>query len=108
MWGDVMVSRIVYDPSVKLDERASGGIHTLYQLTLDKNYNQDKYNDARKATTTTWDYPVRTTLSSTKYRVGLRWIGFNRKPKPAEPEPGPECPDCGLRDKHSTKCPYFS
>ena len=58
MWGEVMVDRIVYDPHVKSDERASGVIHTLYRLTLDENYNQDKYNNVRKTTPTTWDYPV--------------------------------------------------
>ena len=52
--------------------------------------------------------PYELPLSFIKFRVGLTCIELNRKPKPAEPEPGPECPDCGLRDKHSTKCPYFS
>ena len=59
MWGEVTVARIVvYDPAAKSDERASGLIHTLHQLTLDDNYHQDKYNNVRKTTTTTWDYTV--------------------------------------------------
>ena len=58
MWGEVTVDRIVYDPPVKSDERASGVINTLHQLPLNETYNQDKDNNVPKTTTTTWDCTV--------------------------------------------------